>query len=184
LDDRRQAINDELKRFYAITDPGQKSIYLSSHPDFAIDKAEADAIRDVIYPRMDKFAGKPAGYFESLQRKRGAFGSVSKQASGRKEKLELAMKKIKGGSKDESVQTYGTSGGNIKFATNIGRMIKKPNPLGKANKQVSQAFHHAPGTKIRAALSSIPGVEGMALPLRESTLPGPVLSYPDEEEQQ
>ena len=66
LFDRRQVLNEELNRFYSLATPGEQATYLFQHPGFEADKAEADAIRDVIYPQMDRAAQKPAGYYANL----------------------------------------------------------------------------------------------------------------------
>ena len=87
LFDRRQVLNEELNRFYALPTDGEKATYLFQHPEFEADKAEADAIRDVIYPQMDKAAGKPAGYYADLQRKYGAITRVGNATQKNVEKL-------------------------------------------------------------------------------------------------
>jgi hypothetical protein len=171
LTDRRTQLNKELNRFYALKTPGDQAIYLSQHPDFEIDKAEADAIRDVVYPQMDKAAGKPAGYFANLQRKRGALMSIEDQTQEHVDALAAKSRKVKGAPMTDPLRAYGSSSGHGGFTTRVGALLGPPNPEKAANKQVARAFEHTPKTTVGKILGSRPGMEIMSLPLRELFTP-------------
>ena len=165
LTDRRIVLNDELNKFYALPE-ADKHAYLAAHPEFEIDKAEADAIRDLVYPQMDKAAGKPAGYFADLQKKRGALITLEKSASKNIEKLTEKAKTAKGAPITDRVNAYGTSSGRVGLSTKAASLLHAPNPLAKADKQVARAFLHTPGTKTGQLLGTPVGKEILALPLR------------------
>ena len=168
LDDRRMVLNKELNNFYSLSTPAEQGQYLATHPEFEIDKAEADAIRNYVYPRMDKAAGKPAGYFDALQKKRGALMSVESQTNKHLEDLKSKMKIAKGAPVFDRLNAYGTSGGRVGISTKAASLLHAPNPLAKADKQVARAFLHTPGTKTGKLLGTAGGKEVLALPLRLS----------------
>jgi hypothetical protein len=171
LNDRRTVLNRELNRFYAMKTPEAQAQYLFQHPDFEIDKAEADAIRDVVYPQMDKAAGKPAGYFEGLQRKRGALMSIEDQTREHVDALAAKSRKVKGAPMVDPVRAYGSTSGHGGFTTRVGAILGPPNPERAANKQVARAFEHTPKTAVGKLLGTRPGMEIMSLPLRELFTP-------------
>lgn len=171
LNDRRTVLNRELNRFYAMKTPEAQAQYLFQHPEFEIDKAEADAIRDVVYPQMDKAAGKPAGYFETLQRKRGALMSIEDQTRERVGDLAAKSRKAKGAPMTDPLRAYGSTSGHGGFTTRVGALLGPPNPEKAANKQVARAFEHTPKTSVGKILGSRPGMEIMSLPLRELFTP-------------
>lgn len=165
LTDRRIVLNYELNNYNKLSDL-EKSQYLVTHPEFEIDKAEADAIRDVVYPQMDKAAGKPAGFTEQLQKRRGALLSTEKQATQNFEKLRKESKWSKGSPPGDRLHAYGSSHGNIGVSTKLLSLIRTPDKLSQANKQVSRAFTHTPGSKVGKLIGTKTGQEGIALPLR------------------
>jgi hypothetical protein len=171
LNDRRTVLNRELNRFYAMKTPEAQAQYLFQHPEFEIDKAEADAIRDVVYPQMDKAAGKPAGYFEKLQRKRGALMSIEDQTREHVDSLAAKSKKAKGAPLTDPIRAYGSTSGHGGFTTRVGALLGAANPEKTANKQVARAFEHSPKAKVGKILGTRPGMEVMSLPIRELFAP-------------
>ncbi len=183
LFDRRQVLNEELNRFYSLPTDGEKSTYLNLHPDFEADKAEADAIRDVIYPQMDKAAGKPAGYYADLQRKYGAITRVGNATQKNVEKLAAKGKVQRGAPLSErtSASTYLSEGGRPGFSLHrIHGIISPANPVKHLDSAAKSAFGHSALTKTGSALSSNVGREVLALPLHYLANPDapvhPVLS--------
>lgn len=166
LTDRRIVLNRELNNFYSLTTPAEKAQYLATHPEFEIDKMEADAIRDIIYPQMDKAVGAPSGYTAALQKKRGALMSVEEQSQSNLAKLTKESKAAKGAPQGDRLNAYGTSHGRIGISARLESLIKAPDKLAQADKQVSRAFTHTPGTKVGKILGSRYGQEGMELPIR------------------
>ena len=176
LNDRRIVLNDELNRFYSLKTPADKSLYLSQHPHFEIDKAEADAIRDVVYPQMDKAAGKPPGYFASLQRKRGTLKSIESQAQEQVDDLAARSRKARGAPMTDPIRAYGSSSGHGGFTTRLGALLGPTNPAKPANRQMARAFVHTPKSKVGEILGTRPGMEVMSLPVRELFAP----AHPEE----
>lgn len=174
LFDRRQVLNEELNRFEAL-DKGDKAIYLSQHPNLEADKAEADAIRDVIYPKMDAAAGKPQGYFRDLQRK---YGSVIETEGNADAHIKAVQKKgamARGGPVSERMGASGYIGesGKPGFAVHrLPKLLAPPRPEKALDKAAKSAFGHSLVTKAGKAISSNPGVEVLSLPLRELFTPG------------
>ncbi|HWF62949.1 MAG TPA: hypothetical protein VN666_21935 [Nitrospira sp.] len=167
LNDRRTVLNRELNRFYSMKTPADQAQYLFQHPEFEIDKAEADAIRDVVYPQMDKAAGKPSGYFEQLQRKRGALMSIEDQTQEHVENLAAKSRKAKGAPMTDPVRGYMSSSGHAGFTTRLAGILRPADVAAKADKQVAKAFEHTPRSKVGKILGTRPGMEIMSLPLRE-----------------
>ena len=176
LTDRRTVLNRELDKFYAMKTPEAQAQYLFQHPEFEIDKAEVDAIRDVTYPQMDKAAGKPTGYFENLQRKRGALISIEDQTREHVDALAAKARKAKVAPMTDPIRAYGSSSGHGGFTTRLGALLGPANPEKAANTQVARAFVHTPPgvrpdllgkAKIGQILGTRPGMEIMSLPLRE-----------------
>lgn len=169
LFDRRQVLNDELNRFYSLSTPGDKEIFLHNHPDFEADKAEADAIRDLIYPEMDKAARKPIGYYRDLQRKQGAIIAVENATQRRVDDLEAASNVQRGAPLRDrlNVSTYGTPPGRMGLAVHrLHSLVAKPNPVGGLDSAVKGAFGHSGMTAAGRVISSTPSIEIMSLPLR------------------
>ena len=165
LNDRRTVLNRELNKYYALKTPADKAQYLFNHPDFEIDKAEADAIRDVVYPSMDRAAGKPPGYFEGLQRKRGALMSIEDQAQDHIQDLRTKSKISKGAPVRDPLSGSPLAPGKVGVYTRMTR-LKSRDVAKQADKQVAKAFTHTPGSKAAKAIGSKPGKEVLALPLR------------------
>jgi hypothetical protein len=132
--------------------PADKARFLSQHPDFEIDKAEADALRDLIYPQMDRAAGKPPGYFENLQRKRGALMSIEDQAQEHVQNLRMRSKQARGAPISDPLHAYasGAGRGHVGLYTRLTH-LRAPDVAKRADKQVARAFQHTIGSKVGAA---------------------------------
>lgn len=167
LNDRRIVLNSELKNFYALATPAEKAQYLATHPNFEVDKAEADAIRDIVYPEMDKAAGKPQGYFENLQRKRGALKSIESQAQKHVEELRTKTKKLKGAPISARPRVRLGESGKPTIYTYLSAFLPPADLEAKSSKQVAKAFGHTAPRRVAKFLSTQPGKEVNALPLRE-----------------
>jgi hypothetical protein len=165
LNDRRTVLNRELNKYYALKTPADKAQYLFQHPDFEIDKAEADSIRDIVYPSMDRAAGKPPGYFEGLQRKRGALMSIEDQAQDHIQNLKMKSKIAKGAPTRDPLSGSPLAPGKVGIYTRMTRMGSK-DVAKQADNQVAKAFTRTPGSKAAKAVGSKPGKEVLALPLR------------------
>jgi hypothetical protein len=183
LNDRRIVLNNHLQPFYSIANPADKARFLFEHPELEADKAETDALRDAVYPAMDKAAKKPAGYFENLQRKRGAIMAVDKAVMRNLDELTARTKRAKGAPALEKagVSAYGTASGKPGFSVHrLTGLVHTPNPLASANKRVASAFGHTAGSKIAKGLSSPAGMDILSLPLRLLATPDAPLDAPDE----
>lgn len=168
LDRRRMDLGKELNRFYALGKDktgAAQALYLAQHPEFEIDKAEADAIRDVIYPAMDKAAGKPAGYFENLQRKRGALMSIEDQTMEHAKDLENRMRKARAAPWRDTGHAYVSERGKIGLYTRLTH-LGPPDVMKEADKRVGRAFGRTVGSRAAKAASSPVGKEVLVLPLR------------------
>lgn len=169
LFDRRQVLNDELNRFYSLSTPGEKATYLNQHPDFEADKAEADAIRDLVYPQMDKAAGKPAGYYAGLQKKYGSLIGVENATKRNVEKLAASGRVERGAPITERVSGSSYISGEGRPGISLHRLhnvLSKPNPIGKLDSAAKSAFGHSIPTKVGAAIGSDAGVGIMSAPIR------------------
>jgi hypothetical protein len=170
----RMRINRELSDFYAMT-PGEKQTFLKENPLFEVDKAIADHIRDVTYPEMDKAAGFPKGTTKSLQEKRGILMQMDTEVRKNLQKLQNKTVQMKGEGLADKVSPSGyiTSEGKPGGSFHrIQRVFHTPSGVASADKKVSQAFGHAPLTKLRKGIttpfgSKKAGNEILASPVRE-----------------
>jgi len=173
---RRQELNDELSRFYSLQTTGEKEDFLYRHPNLEADKAEADAIRDLIYPEMDKAAHKPEGYFRNLQRRYGSVISVDNATEKRVEALEAEMRMKRGAPFSErvNVSTYGVPPGRVGMAVHrLHGLVFRPDADSILNHTVKGAFGHSALTGTGRILSSPAFSEVVSLPIR-------ILLEPDE----
>jgi hypothetical protein len=174
LFDRRQVLNEEINRFYSLATPGEKVTYLFQHPEFEADKAEADAIRDLTYPAMDKAAGKPDGYFRDLQHKYGAIIGVEDATTKNVEKLEAKGRVQRGAPFGERINasTYTSGEGRPGFSLHrVHSLFLRPNPAGSLDSAAKSAFGHSGWSNTGKVLSSTPSIETLSLPLRYLTTP-------------
>ncbi len=185
LTDRRIILNENLSAMYSLP-PGEQRAYLLAHPELEIDKAEADAIRDVVYPEMDHASGRPLGTTAKLQQRRGAIMGLSNTVQKHLDQLQVKTKTLAGAPVWErgNISTYGTTSGRPGVAVHrLSSLLRTPNPEKAANKRVASAFGHTVGSKIATPLATKPGMDVMALPVRYLAAPEAPLEAPEEEEQ-
>jgi hypothetical protein len=189
LTDRRIHLNQELAPIYSLP-PGEQRVYLLEHPDLAYKKAEAEAIRDVIYPQMDKAAGNPLGTTAALQNKRGALMSLENQVNEHLSNLKTTSRQAQGAplTQKANISSYGTSSGKPGFAVHrLTSLVHTPNVERQADKKVAQAFGNTIGSKVRKAVTTPLGSEKLgnellSLPLRELVNPSqPSQKKPEED---
>ena len=169
LTDRRIILNNNLAPLYELP-VGERRAYLLAHPSLEIDKAEADAIRDVIYPEMDIASGHPVGTTEALQKKRGAIISLENTFEQQIGKLHAKTREIAGAPAWErgNISTYATSSGKPGFAFHrIAATVHTPNPEAQATAKVARAFGHKATSKAAKAAWSPAGKEILSMPIRE-----------------
>lgn len=185
----RIKLNNGLRAMYDLP-KGEQRAYLAAHPILAIDKAEADAIRDVIYPEMDKVASLPNGTTQRLQNKRGALMSLADTFDKQVKDLHAETRRISGKGVLErgNISTYGTSSGRPGIAVHrLTSIVHAPNPERSAGKKVKSAFGNTVGSKAGKAVSTPfgsknAGDELLSLPLRYLTRP--TASEPDDQDQE
>ena len=140
LSAERQAINDELYRYYKMDDAGKEQ-FLKDHPLFEIDKAIAKYIRDVTYPAMDTLSGQPIGTTAGLQLKSGSLKDLKSQLLDNMEKIYTESRQ--GATNGMNIGGYATPSG-----VGVG-LHRLPMKLGandverQANTKVSRAFGHS-----------------------------------------
>ncbi len=185
LTDRRTVLNDHLAGLYEMA-PGEQRLYLNEHPELAADKVEADAIRDTIYPEMDRYSAKPPGTTAKLQQRRGAIMGLSATVQKHLDKLQVASKKIAGAPLLErgNISAYATGAGRPGLSAHrLTSLIHTPNPERSAGQRVAAAFGHTAGAKVAGALSNPTGMEVMSFPLRYLATPDAPPEEQDEETQ-
>ena len=173
LTSKRIRLNNELAPLYTLP-PGEQRVYLLDHPDLAVKKAEADAIRDIVYPKMDQLTGAPAGTTAEMQGKRGALMSLENQVNDHLSQIKTKALQAHGAPVWEktNVSTYGTTSGRPGLAIHrLTGLIHTPNPERTADKKVAQAFGNTVGAKVRKAVtaplgSKTAGDEILSMPLR------------------
>jgi hypothetical protein len=164
LNDRRQVLNAELTPFYSMT-AAEKGVYRTTHPNIDIEAEEANAIRETLYPLMDRAAGKPEGYFENLQRRNGQLKDLGKQVEKRINTLDATTKASAGAPWYERghVSAYATDGRAPRFTLHgLTNVLKSPNLTGRADKAVASAFSR----KITRRVASKLVIPAASLPLR------------------
>ncbi len=177
LTDHRIKLNNNLRALYDLP-KGEQAKFLLEHPSLELDKIEADAIRDIIYPEMDRAVGKPLGTTAKLQAKRGALMSLSADFDnkvGIAAGVHAKSREIAGTPwwKRGNFSTYGTSSGKPGMAIHrIGSLVVRPNPEKEAGALVSRAFGNKVTTKAAKALTTPVGTEVLSAPLRYLMNPG------------
>lgn len=188
LTSKRIRLNQELAPLYEMS-AGDARVYLLEHPDLAIKKAQAEAIRDIIYPQMDRAAGYPLGTTARLQEKRGTLMSLENQVTEHLGKLKTKARQAKGAPSLEKVNisSYGTTGGKPGLAVHrLTGLVHTPNPERAADSQVKKAFGHGFGPNARRIVntpfgSEKLGNEFLSLPLREIVNPSQPKKPEDQE---
>jgi hypothetical protein len=107
-----------------------------------VDREVARGVQDIVYPEMDKAAGKPTGYFRSLLNRQGTLIQLGDALDENAKALATRTAKIKGSPRfsSENVSAYGhpatTPGISIHKLQNV---FVRPNPAARANAAVARA---------------------------------------------
>lgn len=185
LADRRIHLNEEIGAIYALP-PGEKRVAMLASPDLAYKQAEADAIRDITYPEMDRLAKQPLGTTRAMQEKRGALMSIENEIHHHLGDLQTKVARAQGANPWDKINASGyiTSSGKPGGAVHrVTSLVHTPNALARADKQVAKAFGHGIGPNARRLASTPSGMEIMSLPLREYYNPSkPEQKKPEDED--
>jgi hypothetical protein len=170
LHHRRIQANADLSSFYK---KGSAAQYgdMNSKIGVIVDKEAGDAIRDIMYPEMDKAVGAPEGYYRGLLTRHGTLIEMGNAVKEQSTALAARTAKIRGGATaGENVSLYQSHIGAPGISAHkIQNIFKKPNPLAKANAQVSRAFSGRPVPS--AIINSLPVRNLMLLPHSEPLPP-------------
>jgi hypothetical protein len=125
-----------------------------------VDREVARGVQDIVYPEMDKAAGKPAGYFANLLNKQSTLIQLGQALDDNANALAVRTAKIQGAPRlsSENVSAYGhpatTPGISIHRLQNV---VVRPNPLGQANQAIARASGSFAGSPVsHAAIYSLP----------------------------
>jgi hypothetical protein len=133
-----------------------------------IDNAINEGIKDIVYPAMDKAAGKPQGYFGNLKERQSTLIQMESQLDKHARALATRTAKIQGGPRfgNENVSAYAhpTSMPGLSLH-GLGQALHRPNPLAKANAAVARSFGGRPVPT--AAIMSYPVRQLLLLPQEE-----------------
>lgn len=180
LMNKRIRLNAELAPLYELPSAGEQRVYLLDHPNLAVAKAEADAIRDTIYPQMDSISGSPIGTTAELQGKRGTLMNLEQQVSKHLGDLKTKALQAHGAPPLEKVNASGYLSSSGKPGGSLHRItgfIHTPNPERAADKQVAKAFGHGAGPNIRRVITT-PNYKGKLTPKGSEQLGDEFLSLP------
>jgi hypothetical protein len=175
LDLERADINKRINPFYNKEGIDQYAALVNRNT--LIDKTIADAIRDIVYPQMDRAALKPPGYFRALKQRQGNLMELQseldpKSPKSRTTALRGQTAEIQGGSRfSRENASIHMGGSGVPRASIYGllNVIKKRNPMAAANKRVGMGF--STGSPTAKAYTR-------TLPMRQTLFP-----QPSEEEQ-
>lgn len=158
LDALRMRLGSELSGYWKMN-AAEKTAYLKAHPSVAADVEIVNGIQEIVYPAMDRAAGKPTGYFASLKQRQSTLIDLQKNLQDQVDTLGTKSAAIKGsprfGSENVSMYMAGTGAPHPGFSLHrIHRALFREDPLGTANKAVSRAYTGLPTAK--AYVSSYP----------------------------
>lgn len=123
----------------------------------AIDKAVNDAIKDTIYPMMDRFTGKPAGFFADLQGRVSNLISLQNSLDKQVNELHDVAMRQKGAplfSRGRIRANIGESGTPRFWMSNVLSALHAPNDEATANKAIRSAF--ASGASPESFIMALP----------------------------
>jgi hypothetical protein len=171
LDQYRMNQNPEVAGVLTMN-PADRAAYLRANPDVAAKMEAVNAIKDIVYPAMDKAAGKPAGYFANLKGRQSTLIEMEKALNTQVNSLATRTAKIKGSPRfsTENVSAYGHPASAPGLSIHkLQNAIVRPNPLGQANAATARAFSGRPAPT--AAIMSLPVRELLLLPQQEAQPP-------------
>ena len=131
-----------------------------------VDREMARGVQDIVYPEMDRAAGKPQGYFRNLLTRQGTLITLGDALDENAKALATRTAKIKGSPRfsSENVSAYGhpaTSPGiSVHKLQNI---VTRPNPLARASKAIARSSGSFRGSPVSHSMI-------YTLPVRELLL--------------
>jgi hypothetical protein len=164
LDQARMRAGQRLRAYYKKGSTGQ---YADTKTDASVivDKAIVNGVQDIVYPAMDKAAGKPAGYFANLKQRQGILIQLEEAVDDNIKALATRTAKIKGSPRfsQENVSAYGHPSSAPGFSIHkLQNIVKRPNPAARADAAVSRSFSGRPSAK--GAIMSLPVRNLLMLP--------------------
>jgi len=160
---RKQRFDAEGTSFYKKAETGRNAA-LKTSVDEIVENAVREGVKDIVYPQLDKAAGKPAGYFRDLQLRQSALLKVREAATATVKELGKQDAAIKGMpmvqkiTKKASLYAHPLSGrGGISL-----HKLNEPVGVSKlsfADASTRSAFgHHPVESAVNAAKSTKVGV--------------------------
>jgi hypothetical protein len=142
LDGLRTRLQQELSAYYKKGGVGRYSD-MKTDPGTMIDREIVDGVRDLVYPQMDAAVGKPTGYFDALKQKQSNLINLEQQVGDTLQALTQKTAEIRGGprfgTENASVYQSGFKEPGFSFHK-VQNIVKKPNPIGRADAYVGKAF--------------------------------------------
>ena len=142
LNRQRIAANGRLYSFENKSDVAQYAT-AGANSGTAVDRAIANAVRDTVYPEMDKITGKPKGYFRDLQNRVGNLFRLQSDAKEFARGVHQKTMEARGSTPIERIHPGGavsSRGGIHGYFSNIPAALKSPNPEAGANAAVRSAY--------------------------------------------
>ena len=170
LDAERMAARKRLKTF-SDKNPVQQYAAKGANRTTAIDDAINKAVKDTVYPAMDRAAGKPAGYFANMKGRQSALIDLEDTLHDRVEKLKTETAKIKGAPRFSRATVRGNigeTGSPRLWLSNILSAVHTPNPAGTANSAVKSALSQ--GSATHALVLGLP-IKALLMPPSSAPLP-------------
>ncbi len=151
--------NARLRSFFKKGSGGQYGD-MKTDVGVIVDRELARGVQDIVYPEMDKAAGRPAGYFSNLLNRQGTLIQLGESLDQNAKAFATRTAKIKGSPRfsTENVSAYGhpatAPGISIHKLQNA---LVRPNPLARANAAVARSSGAFGGTPIsHAGIYSLP----------------------------
>jgi hypothetical protein len=159
LNRQRLAANARTRAYWKQNDVAQYGS-AGSNIGTAADLAISNAIRDSVYPEMDRLSGKPRGYFRDLQQRVGNLFNMQSDARDFAAGVHQKSMISKGSTPMERIHPGGAlsaGGGFHGYIGNLPALLKARDPEAAANRAVRAAY------SMRQNLPLPP--EAMSLPL-------------------
>jgi hypothetical protein len=164
LDQARMDANARLRSFYNKEALGQ-SADLRTQADAIVDRAVVEGVQDTVYPAMDRYHGKPNGYYRDLKSRQSAILDIDDKLARRVRELSNKTAQLKGAPllSSESITGHASGGGRVGMTVHgLQKLVRGPE--GGAKVAVKQAFKGTSPLKRGAAAMT------MTLPIRALAL--------------
>lgn len=165
---RKQRFDAEGSSYFKKSETGKTAAQKTS-VDEIVEGAVREGVKDILYPELDKSAGKPAGYFESLQKRQSALLKIKDAANktvselGRQDAMIKGMPMIQKITKKASVYAHPLSGrGGISL-----HKLNEPagvSSLSFANSAARSAFGVHPIESVTNLINSLRPATATVLP--------------------